>query len=314
MGDRRLMMLAFGLVLSCGLFLLWGLHGRVWFILELRGIKLAGLCVVGAAIGISTVLFQTLSGNRILTPAIMGFDALFLLMQTSLVLVFGGFAYASLPGPVLFAVNTGVMMIAAVLLFGALLERSRNDIQLMILVGVIFGLLFRSLTGFMQRLIDPSEFAIVQGVMFARFGGMNRMELMVAASLLGVLCLWVWRQLPLLDVMALGRASARHLGVDYDRHQFKLLCAIAALVSISTALVGPITFLGLLVSALAHSLMKTHQHVLLLPAAAMIAMIILVLGQAFFERIMRLQSTLAVVIEFAGGLLFLILLAKGKIQ
>lgn len=314
MFDRRLIALGVALAAACGLFLLWGLHGRIWFILELRVIKLVGLCVVGAAIGISTILFQTLTGNRILTPAIMGFDALFLLMQTALVLFLGGFAYASLPGPVLFAVNTGVMMVAAVVLFGALLRRSRNDIQLMILVGVIFGLLFRSLTGFMQRLIDPSELAIVQGVMFAQFGGMNRMELMVAACLLVVLIAWLWRQMPLLDVMALGRSAARHLGVDYDRHQFRLLCAIAVLVSISTALVGPMVFLGLLVSALAHSVMKTHRHALLLPAAAMIAMIILVLGQAFFERIMRLQSTLTVVIEFAGGLLFLILLAKGKIR
>jgi len=272
------------------------------------------LCVIGAAIGISTILFQTLSGNRILTPAIMGFDALFLLMQTTFVLVFGGFGYATLSGPLLFAINTGVMMAAAVMLFGALLKRSRNDIELMILVGVIFGLLFRSLTGFMQRLIDPSEFAIVQGVMFAQFGGINRMELLVAACLLIGVCLWLWRRLPLLDVMALGRGPAQHLGVDYDQNQFKLLCVIAAFVSISTAFVGPITFLGLLVSALAHGLMKTHRHVLLLPATTMIAMIILVLGQAFFERIMRLQSTLAVVIEFAGGLLFLILLARGRIR
>lgn len=314
MFDRRLIALTVGLALSCGIFLLWGLQGRIWFILELRGIKLAGLCVVGTAVGISTILFQTLSCNRILTPAIMGFDALFLLMQTTLVLVFGGFNYASLPGPLLFGVNTAVMMVAAVVLFGALLKRSRNDIQLMILVGVVFGLLFRSLTGFMQRLIDPSEFAIVQGVMFAQFGGINRMELTVAAGLLAVLTLWLWRQRTLLDVIALGRGPARHLGVDYDRHQFKQLCAIAALVSISTALVGPITFLGLLVSALAHSLLKSHRHALLLPATAIIAMIILVLGQTFFERIMRLQSTLAVVIEFAGGLLFLILLAKGKIR
>ncbi len=191
--DRRLYTLAGLLALSCAIFLLWGLQGRVWFILELRGIKLAGLCVVGTAIGISTVLFQTLSGNRILTPAIMGFDALFLLMQASLVLIFGGFNYARLSGSFLFVANTAVMMIAAVVLFSALLRRNRNDIQLMILVGVIFGLLFRSLTGFAQRLMDPSEFSMVQGAMFASFGGINRAELATACILLGIVCLWVWQ-------------------------------------------------------------------------------------------------------------------------
>jgi iron complex transport system permease protein len=314
MPDRKIIGLIVAVLLACAVFLIWELHGRIWFILELRAVKLAGLCVVGAAIGISTVLFQTLSGNRILTPSIMGFDALFLLMQTTMVFTFGGLGYASLPGPFLFGVNATVMMIASVILFGALLKRSRNDIQLMILVGVVFGLLFRSLASFINRLIDPSEFAMIQGAMFAQFGGINRMELAVASVVLVTICLSLWRFLPILDVMALGRTPARHLGVDYDRIQFCILIAIAALVSISTALVGPITFLGLLVSALAHSLMKTHRHAALLPAAALTSMLILVFGQALFERILRLQSSLAVVIEFIGGLLFLILLAKGKIR
>lgn len=314
MADRRFVILCCGLIAACILFLTWGLSTRVWFILELRFIKLAGLVIVGAAVGIATILFQTLSGNRILTPAIMGFDALFLLVQTSLVFFVGGFGYLQLPGPVLFAINTTVMIVAAVTLFGALLHSSRRDIQLMILVGVIFGLLFRSLTSFMQRLIDPSEFAVVQGAMFAQFGGINRVELLTSACLLVPIAVWIWRHCAVLDTMALGRDTARSLGVPYDRLQFRMLCAIAALVSISTALVGPITFLGLLVSSLTHSLMRTYKHALLLPTTAVMAALILVFGQAVFERLLRLQSTLSIVIEFAGGLLFLIILARGKLR
>lgn len=314
MADRRFLMLLGGLIAASALFLTWGLSTRVWFILELRAVKLAGLITVGAAVGVATVLFQTLSGNRILTPAIMGFDALFLLVQTSLVFFIGGFGFVQLPGPVVFGINTTVMMAAAVTLFGALLRKSRRDIQLMILVGVIFGLLFRSLTSFMQRLIDPSEFAIVQGTMFAQFSGINRVELMTSICLLVPILVWIWRHCPVLDTMALGRGPARSLGVAYDRLQFRLLCAIAALVSISTALVGPITFLGLLVCSLTYSLMRTHRHALLLPTTAVMAALILVFGQAVFERLLNLQSTLAIVIEFAGGLLFLFLLARGKLR
>lgn len=314
MRNPKLIVLMLVLLFASGLYLMWGLSGRVWLILELRSIKLAGLCVVGAAIGISTVLFQTLSGNRILTPAIMGFDALFLLTQATLVLLLGGFGYASLPGPLVFGANTLVMVVAAVLLFGTLFRQNRHDIQLMILVGVILGLLFRSLTGFIQRLIDPSEFAIVQGAMFAQFSGINELELLVSTCVLLVLIALIWRSGPVLDVMALGRKPALNLGVNYDRLQFQILCVIAALVSVSTALVGPITFLGLLVSSLVHSFMQTHRHALLLPAAALISMSILVFGQTLFERVLRLQSTLSVAIEFVGGLLFLILLAKGKVR
>lgn len=312
MFDKRLIFLLLALAVASTSYLTWGLSGRIWFILELRGIKLLALLTVGASIGVSTVLFQTLSGNRILTPSIMGFDALFLMTQTLLVCILGGYGYASLPTLALFFINSAVMMIAAVALFGMILQKSRRDIHLMILVGVVFGLMFRAITVFLQRMINPSEFSIIQSVMFAQFSGINPIELFAAMTVLIGIGLWIWRRCAILDVVALGRDTARGLGVEYDRFQFQTLCVISALVSISTALVGPITFLGLLVSTLAHSLMRSHRHALLLPATAMMAGLILVIGQLYFERIMRLQSTLSIAIEFGGGLLFLILLARGK--
>lgn len=314
MPDKRLIWIGAALLAAMALFLIWGLRGRVWFILELRATKLAALICVGAAIGLATILFQTLSNNRILTPSIMGFDALFILLQTGLVFALGGFVYAQMPAFASFGLETLLMMGAALVLFTTILRRTRQDVQLMILVGVVIGLMFRSATAFAQRLMDPSEFTMVQGAMFAQFGAVDPDALAASALLLAGISLWLWRRHGVLDVMALGRAQARGLGVAYDRLQFQMLCAIAALVSVSTALVGPLTFLGLLVSSLAHSLMQTHRHQLLLPAAALIAALILVLGQALFERILNLQSTLAVVIEFCGGLLFLILLARGRIK
>jgi iron complex transport system permease protein len=312
MVDKRLLILISALLIASCVYLTWGLTGRVWFILELRGIKLLALLTVGASIGISTVLFQTLSGNRILTPSIMGFDALFLMTQTLLVSILGGYGYAAVPNLALFFINTAVMMLAAVTLFGMILRQSRRDIHLMILVGVVFGLMFRAITTFLQRMINPSEFSIIQSVMFAQFSGINLTELCAAMATLVIICIGVWRYSAVLDVVALGRDTARGLGVDYDRIQFVALCVISVLVSISTALVGPITFLGLLVSTLAHSLMRSHRHALLLPASAAISALILVVGQTYFERIMRLQSSLSIAIEFGGGLLFLILLARGK--
>lgn len=312
--DMRLILLLLGLIAACATYLTWGLAGPIAFILKLRAIKLGGLLVVGAAIGLSTILFQTLSRNRVLTPSIMGFDALFVFVQTSLVYFFGGIGFSQMSREYLFVVNASVLMLASLALFTFALKKTRHDIQLMILVGVIFGLLFRSFSAFMQRMIDPSEFAVLQAVTFAQFSGIDRVELLAATIALALVAIWLIRRTAILDVMALGRREARNLGVAYDRLQFEILCVISLLVSVSTALAGPIVFLGLLVSALAHSLMKTHRHALLLPASAMIAALILVAGQAGFERILKLQSTLTVVIEFTGGLLFLALLMRGKIR
>ncbi|AHD02104.1 iron chelate uptake ABC transporter family permease subunit [Leisingera methylohalidivorans] len=313
MADRRILGLGCLLAAAAALFLFWGLRGPTAYILELRMVKLAGLLSVGAAVGVATVLLQTISRNRILTPAFMGFDALFLLLQTGLVAGLGIAGSSRIPPLAGFLLDAAVMMGAALLLFTSVLRRTRHDIQLMVLTGVVLGLMFRTITAFLQRLMDPSEFSIVQTRMFAQFGSIDREALVMALGLMMLAFCWLWRNHAVLDVAALGRDTARSLGVGHDRLQLKVLCIIAALVSVSTALAGPVAFLGLLVTSLAHSLMRTHRHALLLPAAAQISALILVAGQTVFERILRLQSTLAVVIEFCGGLLFMFLLTRGKI-
>ncbi|MFS4583641.1 iron chelate uptake ABC transporter family permease subunit [Phaeobacter sp. C3_T13_0] len=314
MADRRLIALGGLLAAAVALFLFWGLRGPTAYILELRLVKLTALLAVGAAAGVATVLFQTISQNRILTPSIMGFDALFLLLQTGLVAGVGAAGASRINGLPGFMLETAVMLAAALLLFTTLLGRTRHDIQLMVLAGVVLGLMFRTLTAFIQRLMDPSEFSMVEARMFAQFSGIDRSALVAGLGLLALAGVWLVRNHRVLDVAALGQAPARSLGVAYEGLQLRLLCLIAALVSVSTALVGPLAFLGLLVASLAHSLMRTHRHALLLPASALIGALILVAGQTVFERLLQLQSTLSVVIEFCGGMLFLFLLVKGKIR
>ena len=76
---------------------------------------------------------------------------------------------------------------------------------------------------------------------------------------------------------------------------------------VQTALVGPMTFLGLIAASLAREVVPESRHALLLPAAAVTGAIILVAGQFLFERLMGQQSALGVIVEFLGGLLFLAL-------
>lgn len=311
MRARLLWLLLAVLAALCALFLFWDLSGRVGFILRLRAVKLAALVLVGGAVGMATVLFQTVSANRILTPGILGFDSLFLFLQTLLVMALGGIGYATLPVTPKFLLETVVMMAAATALFGLLVARGPRDLMRMLLVGVVLGTMLRSLSGLMQRLMDPSEFAMVQGAMFASFGAVDRANLAVAAALALPVMALALRAAPQLDVMGLGRARAVGLGLPFDRLVIAALAMVAALTAVATALVGPITFFGLLVAALAHGLARSHRHARLLPAAALLGAIVLVAGQWLFERLLARQSSLAVVIEFAGGLIFLALVLKG---
>lgn len=310
MAERRLILLGLLLVLVSALFLVWNLRAPVGFILSLRLTKLASLIVVGAAIGTATVLFQTVAANRLLTPGIVGFDALFVFIQTALVLTLGGSGFATLPSLAQFGVEVAVLVAAAMALFGVLLRRGADDILRMVLTGVILGVLLRGLSGLAQRLLDPSEFAIVQQASFATFGAVDRTQLAIAAALLVVSFTAALRLARLLDLAALGRGTALPLGLDHDRVVLAALGIVALLVAVSTALVGPITFLGLLAASLAHSILPTWRHARLLPGAAMIGAIILVAGQFVFERVLGLQSTLTVIVEFLGGLLFLFLVLR----
>lgn len=301
----------FGVCLGlCALFLGWQLRDPKPLILNLRATKLGALLVVGAAIGTATVIFQTIMANRLLTPGIVGFDALYIFLQTMLVITLGGTGYATLPQLGQFAAEIVTMVVTALLLFGLMLRKGTQDMLRLILTGVILGVLLRGLAGLAQRLLDPSEFAIVQGASFASFGGVDQTQLWIAVALLVACMLAALRLSRHLDIVALGRSTAQSLGLEYDRVVLASLALVAVLVAVSTALVGPVTFLGLLAASLAYGFVPTWRHIYLIPAAALIGAAILIFGQFVFERLLGLQSTLAVIVEFAGGLLFLALVLR----
>lgn len=310
--ERRLLLLAALLGVAVALYLGWNLRAPHGFILTLRAEKLAALLVVGAASGAATVLFQTLVQNRLLTPGIVGFDALYVFLQTLLVLMFGGALMAQVPPLALFTAQTACLMGAAMALFGWVLRRGAGDLIRLVLTGVILGVLLRGLADLVQRLLDPSEYAVLQQAGIASFGAIDPAALIVASVALGLGLAAALAMAPALDVAQLGRDTARGLGLAHDRVVLAGLAVVAALVAVSTALVGPVVFLGLLAAALAQRMVPGWRHALRLPAGALMGALILVLGQTLFERVLGLQSALSVVIEFLGGLVFLALVLQRR--
>lgn len=310
----RLVLLAVALVAAAAAYLLPNLGPKWEFVLTLRATRLAGLVLVGVAIAVATVLFQTVARNRILTPQIMGLDALFLFLQTALVASLGPVGFAALPLETRFGIEVVLLIGAALLLFGTLLGRGAQDVPRMILTGVILGVLFRSLAGFLTRVMDPNAFVIVQAEAAASFSRVNAGLLPFAAlTTLAVVAAALWLA-PRLDVLALGRPAAVSLGLQHDRLVLAVLALVAVLVAVATALVGPLSFLGLLVAALARPLAGSDRHVPVLLTAMLLSALMLVAGQTLFERVLGQQSTLPAVVEFAGGLVFLFLLLRGRIR
>lgn len=297
---------------------LWMFHalpenGRA-FILKLRLTKLAGLIIVGAAVAVATVLFQTVAANRVLTPSIMGFDSLYQLLQTSMVVVLGTTGFVMLSGGMKFVIEVAILCALAGVLFGTLLGNGARDIPRTILTGVILGVLFRSANNFLGQILDPDTFATVQSTQYASFNVIDATLVPWAGAICAGAIVVAIAMGPRLDVLALGRTVAVPLGLHYSTMVIVTLALVGVLVSVSTALVGPITFFGLIVAGLAHGLVSTSRHRVLLPVAALIAACILVAGQFVFERFAGLTGTLRIVIEFVGGLFFLYLLFRGRVR
>ena len=291
------------------LFLTIGVRGNIGYIMARRSAAVMSLVLVAIGIAVSTVVFQTLTANRILTPSIMGFDSLYVLIQTVAVQIFGAVGLAGLGAVPRFLIEVGLLLLLAVILYGRLLS-GRADVTKLLLIGVVVGMLFRGLSNFVQRVMSPDVFLVLQDRMFASFSRVQADLLPWAATLVctGLLLVLVDRRR--LDVLALGPDLARGLGVDPDRLRVRLLAAVALMVAVSTALVGPVTFFGLLVAHLAYQLLSTQRHSIVLPAASLAAVVALVGGQLIIEHVLPFEASLSIIIELVGGLVFLALILR----
>ena len=284
------------------------------FIIEYRGSRLLALLLTACAIGISTVLFQTITHSRLLTPALMGFDVLYVLVNTLVLLTLGASSLADWAPSLRFALQVLVMVGLALLLFRALFSGSVRSLHLMILLGMLAGMLFRELAELAARVLDPSEFGISAGVPQASFSRVNTQLLGAAAVGLVVAVAMLLRWWRFLDVLSLGRDIAINLGVAHGRVVLGIMAVVAIMVSVATVLVGPTLFFGLLIANLAYSITGSQRHCWTLPASVLAGVICLVGGQVVLDHLLSSTLPLALVIELAGGLLFIALLLRGVRQ
>ncbi|OOF56057.1 iron chelate uptake ABC transporter family permease subunit [Rodentibacter myodis] len=305
-----LITLAILALISTALYLGYGLPSRWQYALENRALSLLAMMITGAAIALATMIFQTIVNNRILTPSILGLDSLYLLLQTTIIFLFGSSTLLSINSIALFVVCTGLMMLFSLLLYHFLFKKESQNIFFLLLVGIVFGTFFGSLTTFMEVLIDPNEFQIAQDIGFASFSRINTHILWIALAILLATILFSLRYWRYFDVLALGRENAINLGVDYQSITKTLLILVSILISVSTALVGPLTFLGLLVMNVTFEFIRDYRHKVLIPAAMLIAMITLVFGQFLVTQVFTFRTTLSIIVNFVGGVYFIYLLLR----
>jgi|SRR5690625_305306 len=308
--KRKTIILAIIAILLALLFIFYDLTGNISYILPRRIIKVVAIILTGGAIAFSTTIFMTITNNRILTPSVMGLDSLYLLIQVFIIFIFGSRTLVMMSNHFNYLLSIGMMILFALLLFNFLFKGEGNNIYFLLLIGMILGTFFSSFTSFMEVLIDPNEFMIAQDRMFASINNVNEDLVYISMVLIVLSLIYFIRFYKYLDVLALGKDAAINLGVPYDYVVKRLLIIVAILISIATALIGPITFLGLLVVNVTYEFLKTYRHSYIIPGAIFISIIALIGGQLIVEKIFTFQTTVSVIINFIGGVYFIYLLLK----
>ncbi len=280
-----------------------------WTIVRSRLGSIATIALVAVCQAVATVLFHTATSNRILTPSILGFDALYVLSQTALVFVFGT-AAAGMEGIPKILAQSGLMVLFATLLYGWLFSGRRANLHLLLLVGIVLGMGFGSISTFMQRMLTPGEFDILSARLFGSIGNANLGYLPYASALVALILVFVWRRRGRYDVIALGRDVSVSLGVPYRREVVIILVIVAVLISVSATMVGPMTFYGFLVATLAYQFAKGDRHAEILPLATGIGLVALLGATFILKHVFAAAGLVTVIIEFLGGLLFLIVILR----
>lgn len=309
--KKKMTVLSILLLLGIALFLFLGLNPNSYeYALSRRIPKILAITLTGGAIAYASLIFQTVTENRILTPSVLGLDSVFVFIQTVSIFFIGSEAIAKVDVRISFLFSVGIMVLFSVGILGGILRKVGGNIYLLLLVGIITGTLFRSASSFLQVIIDPNEFLTLQGRLFASFNNINTDVLVISAVLLiGTMAMGMMKAKEL-DVLSLGKDHAVNLGINYKKLVNSMLIIVAVLISVSTALVGPITFLGILVTNLSRELLKTFKHTYLLIGAMLISSTALVYGQLMVERIFVFSTPISVIINFIGGLYFIYLLLR----
>lgn len=285
-----------------------------WLIAERRSNALIAMAVAAVCQAVATVAFQTVTNNRIITPGILGFQALYAAIHTATIYFSGAAGLIAARTLDTFIFQMVMMVALSLLLYSWLLTGKRANMHVMLLVGVVLGGGLGSVSTFMQRMLTPSEFDILTARLFASVNNADPAYYPVALPLVVLSVAVLYAKSRTLNALSLGAPAATNLGINHRRESIIVLVIVAIMMAVSTALVGPLTFLGFLVATLTYQFADTYDHRYLFPMATVLSFAILAVSYFIMNHIFSAQGVVGIIIELIGGLTFLIvILRKGKL-
>ena len=296
---------------GAGLYLGAFVNPKFWaFTLSLRLPRLGGMVLAAFAVSAASLVFQTLIRNTIVTPCLLGMNSLYVLIHTAVVFVAGaGSAFATSPVGT-FVLDIGLMGAVAGLVYYKLFKATKGNVLYILLIGTVLATLFSSIQGTLIRLMDPNDYNALLSSLVASFTQVNAAVMVPGGLLLVLVVVWLRNDLAVLDVLALGRETAVNLGIEYEAVIRRLMVGVALYVAVATAVVGPLSFLGLITANISRQIFKTYRHSVLIAGSVWVGIVILIAGEFFVEHVVTYRVPVSVFVTIGGGLYFLYLILK----
>ena len=282
------------------------------YVLSLRIPALIVMLLAAFAIGSASVIFQSIINNRMVTPCLLGMNSMYTLVHTAVVFVAGSGSMLVTSSNLSFAIDLVIMTIAATFVYSYMFRKTGNNVLYVLLIGTVLSSFFGSMQSTMIRVMDPNEYDALLGTLVADFNNVHVEVIAFSMILLAVLAVLFWKDLKLLDIITLGKSQAINLGVDYDRTVRRLLLGVVLCIAVATAMVGPVSFLGLIIANLSRQLLKTYQHSHLIVGASLMGMLAIIAGQLISQHIFSYAVPVSTFITIGGGIYFLYLLLFKK--
>ena len=310
---NKLLVLTALVALAAVLYLTVGVDPNfVSYAMKLRIPKLIVILLTAFCIGGASIVFQSIINNTIVTPCLLGMNSLYTLIHTAVVFFLGSGSLVATHDNLAFVVDLALMGVIATLLYGYLFKKTKYNVLYVLLAGTVLATFFSSMQTTMTRVMDPNEYDALLATLVASFSSVNTEIIVLAVLLMAAVVLLLRKDLALLNVITLGKDQATNLGVDYDKTIRRLLVGVVLMIAIATAMVGPISFLGLIIANLSRQFLRTYRHSQLILGSALFGMVVLVFGQLIVERIFVYSIPVSVFITVGGGVYFLYLLLTQK--
>ena len=298
---------------ACAAYLLVDINPKyIDYAMSLRIPKLIVMLIAAFAIGGASLVFQSVINNTIVTPCLLGMNFLYTLIHTAVVFVAGSGSILVVNANAAFAVDLIIMGLSATVIYGYLFKKTNYNVLYVLLIGTVLTSFFGSIQSTLTRVMDPNEYDSLLSTLVASFSNVNAEIILFSLVVLALLVFFLRRDLALLDVLTLGKEQAINLGVDYDRSVRRLLLGVTLAIAVATAVVGPISFMGLIIANLSRQLLKTYRHTQLIAGSVLFGMVILVAGQLIVEHVYTYSIPISVFITVGGGVYFLYLLVTRR--